>query len=168
MTPAMMNGGYEGEQYQQEQYQQQPQMQQQQMQQQPQVDDVTLAKQALGLDQYEMQIQQMQAQMEESKNNALFKEVSLAHTNTDPDLVKAELLKMQETNPQMAQMLTGTKEGLDMLFTKVRASMKPTDAPDNLNESGDTGINSSGDYNKKVSEGTANEVDLGEFVLQNA
>lgn len=141
--------------------------QQGQMMQQPQ-DEISLAKQALGLDQYEQQIQTMQAQMQESQNKAMFNEVSSANKDVDPALVQAELTKIEQANPQLAQMLRTTKDGLDMLFKKVVSEMKPKESPDEITDSGDAGSNANSDIDKKIKSGTASEVDLGDFILANA
>lgn len=145
----------------QEQMMQQPQ---QQMQQQPQ-DDVQMAKEALGLDTYEQQLAQMQSQLQESKDKAIFEEVSKKYEDIDPDLVQKELLKLAETKPQMAEALKSDPEGIEMLFSKVKTSMQPIDKPDDITDSGNNGGNENSDFNKKIEKGTANEIDLGDFIL---
>ncbi|MGE4510077.1 MAG: hypothetical protein AB7D43_03140 [Sulfurimonadaceae bacterium] len=148
--------------------------QQGQMMQQPQ-DEISLAKQALGLDQYEQQMQTtqtqmqaIQAQMQESQNKAMFNEISSANKDVDPALVQAELTKIEQANPQLAQMLRTTRDGLDMLFKKVVSEMKPKESPDEITDSGDAGSNANSDIDKKIKNGTASEVDLGDFILANA
>jgi len=141
---------------------QQPQMQQQP--QQPQ-DDVQMAKEALGLDTYEQQLAQMQAQIQESKDKAIFEEVSKKYEDIDPDLVQKELTKLEETKPQMAEALKSDPEGMEMLFSKVKTSMQPTEKPDEITDSGNNGGNENSDFNKKIEKGTANEIDLGDFIL---
>jgi hypothetical protein len=145
-----------------------------QMMQQPQ-DEVTLAKQALGLDQYEQQMQATQAQMQaiqtqlqESATKVMFNEVGSANKDVDPSLVQAELQKIEQSNPQLAQTLRGSKEGIDMLFKKVLAEMKPSEEPDEITDSGDAGSNANSSIDKKINNGTASEVDLGDFILANA
>ena len=149
----------------QEQEQQQQMMQeQQQMQQQPQ-DDVQMAKEALGLDTYEQQLAQMQEQIQESKDKAIFEEVSKKYEDIDPDLVQKELTKLAETKPQIAEALKSDPEGIEMLFSKVKTSMQPTEKPDEITDSGNNGGNENSDFNKKIEKGTASEIDLGDFIL---
>lgn len=141
------------------------------MQQAPeqQVDEITLAKQALGLDKHEQLVQQMQAQMQEANNNAMFKEVSSNYKDVDANIIQEELKKISETNPQMAETLRTNKDGLDMLFKKVIAERKSPNEPDEITDSGDAGVGSIGsDITKKLKDGTATEVELGDFILENA
>jgi len=149
---------------------QQEMMQHQLMQEQPQqpeqqVDEVQMAKEALGLDAYEKELQEMKAQLQESKEKAVFKEVSKKYDGVDPDLVQKELDKLAETKPQIAQALKSDPDGLDMLFTKVKASMQPEEKPDEITDSGSNGGNNNSDFNKKLENGNATEVDLGDFIL---
>lgn len=132
---------------------------------QQEVDDVTLAKQALGLDTYEQQLQAMQAQLQESQTKAMFNEVSTEFKDVDVELVNAELAKMSETNPQMAEMMKSSKDGLEMLFRTVQTKTKPVETPDEITDTGDSGSQKGGDINSKIKNGTANELELGDFII---
>ena len=149
---------------QQEMMQQQPAQQQMEAPAQP-VNDVAMAKEALGLDAYEQQIAEMQSQIQESKDKAIFEEVSKKYDDIDPTLVQKELEKLAETKPQMAEALKGDAEGLEMLFSKVKTSMQPAEKPDEITDSGNSGGNENSDFNKKIENGAATEVDLGDFIL---
>lgn len=132
-----------------------------------QVDEVQMAKEALGLDAYEQQLQAMQAQLAESNNKAMLNEVSSQYEGVPVEEVEKALTAMAETNPQMAEMMKSDKNGLDMLFKKVQSEMKPDEKPDEITDSGDAG-GDMGDFNKKLKDGNANEVDLGDFILNNS
>ncbi len=149
---------------QQQEQQAQQQMQAPAQQQQP-VDEVQMAKEALGLDAYEQELQAMKAQLQESKEKAVFEEVSKKYDDIDPTLVQKELEKLAETKPQIAEALKADPDGLDMLFAKVKSSMQPEEKPDEITDSGSSGGNESSDFNKKVEKGTASEIDLGDFIL---
>ena len=140
-------------------------MQQQTQQASQQVDEVQMAKEALGLDAYEQQLQAVQMQLQESKDKAIFEEVSKKYEDIDPDLVQKELTKLAETKPQIAEALKSDPDGLDMLFAKVKTSMQPEEKPDEITDSGNSGGNENSDFNKKLEKGTANEIDLGDFIL---
>lgn len=134
---------------------------------QQEMDDVALAKQALGLDTYEQQLQAMQAQLQEANTKAMFNEVSSEFKDVDIELVNAELAKMTETNPQMAEMMKSNKDGLEMLFRTVQTKTKPAETPDEITDSGDSGSQKAGDLSSKIKNGTANEMELGDFILGN-
>lgn len=138
--------------------------QEQGYQQQAPKDDVQMAKEALGLDAYEQQLQAMQAQLAESNQKAMFNELSSQYKNVPIEEVNKALAELEQTNPQMAQMMKSDKSGLDLMFKKVQAEMKPTETPDEITDSGDAGGEMS-DFNKKLKDGTASEVELGEFIL---
>ncbi len=149
------------------QAQQQAQIQQAQMQQAPAPqDEVQMAKEALGLDTYEQKLAQMQAQLQESKDKAIFEEVSNKYEDVDASLVEKELEKVGAENPQLAEMIKSDPKGLDMLFAKVKTEMQPTETPDEITDSGNSGGNNDNSFNKKVEKGNASEIDLGDFILE--
>jgi hypothetical protein len=133
---------------------------------QPQ-DEITLAKEALGLNVYEQQLQSLQAQIEASNQKALFNEMATNYTNVPTDKVQEAIAKIAETNPQMAQMMQTTREGMELAFKKVQSEMKPKESPDEISDSADAGA-VGGDFQSKLKNGRASEVDLGDFILQNA
>ena len=45
--------------------------------------------------------------------------------------------------------------------------MKPQETPDEITDSGDSGDAGLGDFNQKLKDGNATEMDLGEFILGN-
>ena len=147
------------------QQQQQQAQQQQQLPQEQTADEVQLAKEALGLNEYEQQLQAMQQQLAQSKEKAIFEEVSSKYKDVDTEVVNKEIEKLQQENPQMAEMIKSDPQGLDMVFAKVKAEMTPAEKPDEITDSGSAGsINN--DLAKKFDDGTASEVDLGDFILE--
>lgn len=130
------------------------------------VDDVQMAKEALGLDQYEQQLQAMQQQLQESQQKSIFNEVSEKYEDIDPSLVEKELEKLQTENPQMAEVIKSDPKGLDMLFAKVKTEMQPDEKPDEITDSGNAGGNENSNFIKKVEKGEATEIDLGDFILE--
>lgn len=131
-----------------------------------QVDEIQMAKEALGLDGYEKQLQQMQAQLAQSNQKAMFNELSSVHKDVPVEEVEKAITELEATNPQMAQMMRTDKAGLEMMFNQVKSKMKPTETPDEITDSGEAG-GDIGDFNKKIKNGTASEVDLGDFILGN-
>lgn len=140
--------------------------QQQQQQQQP-MDEIQMAKEALGLDKYEVQMQAIQAQLQESNQKAMFNEMSSSFKNVPQEEVQKAIAKIAETNPQMAQMMTSSREGMELAFKKVQSEMKSTETPDEITDSGDAG-SQNGDFASKLKNGKASEVELGDFILQNS
>ncbi len=140
---------------------------QQQMQQQAPVDDVAMAKEALGIDGVEQQLADMQAQLVESNQKAMMNEISSEFKDVPVEEVTKALETMATTNPQMAQMMQQDANGLKMMFQQVQSQMKPTETPDEITDSGDAGDISLGDFQNKLKDGNASEVDLGDFILAN-
>jgi len=163
ITQDMMNDQQQDTQ----QYAQQAQPQVQPQVQPTQDDEVQMAKQALGLDIYEQQLEAMKSQLEQSRENAIFKEVSSQFEDVPPEEVEKEIKEMSEKNPQMANVIKSDKDGLEMLFKKVQSEMKPKEKPDEITDSGDAG-GEVDDLSKKIKDGTASEIDLGDFILKNS
>ena len=129
-------------------------------------DEVQMAKEALGLDTYEQQLAQMQQQLQASQDKAIFEEVSNKYEDVDASLVEKELEKVGAENPQLAEMIKSDPKGLDMLFAKVKTEMQPEEKPDEIIDSGNSGGNNDNSFNQKVEKGNANEIDLGDFILE--
>lgn len=141
--------------------QQAPQQMQQQAPQE--VDEVQMAKEALGLDAYEQQLQAMQAQLTASNQKAMMNEFSSKYEDVPQEEVEKKLVELEASNPNIRQ----DKMMMDMVFQNVKSQMNPTDKPDEITDSGDAG-GEMGDFNKKLKDGNANEVDLGDFILSNS
>jgi len=127
---------------------------------------VQMAKEALGLDVYEKELAQIQAQLQESKDKAIFEEVSKKYDDIDASLVEKELEKIGTENSQLAKMIKSDPKGLDMLFAKVKTEMQPLEKPDEITDSGSSVGNNDNSFNKKVEKGNATEIDLGDFILE--
>lgn len=110
---------------------------------------------------------QMQQMQQEMTNNAIFNDVSSNFKDVPVEEVEKALATMETTNPAMAQMMRSDSNGLSMMFQQVQSQMKPKETPDEITDSGDAGDTGLGDFNQKLKDGNASEMDLGEFILQN-
>lgn len=142
---------------------QQPQTDMTQQVASPSQDDLTLAKQALGLDKMEQQYAQINAQLQAAQEKAMFNEVASRNPDVDIKLVEQEIAKVAQDNPALAQQLRSNEMGIDMLFKKVASEMQPKHKPDEITDSGESG----GDYSfsDKIKNGSASEIDLGDYIL---
>ena len=155
------------QQYQQEQEQQEQQQQQQgQYQQQEEASDLDMAKEALGLDEYEQKLNDIEQHLQETQNKAIFDSVSSKFENVDVKQVEEELVDIAKENPQMANMLRTDPKGLEMIFNKVNTASKPLERPDEITDSGDSATNFN-EFSKKLDNGSASELDLGSYILGN-
>jgi len=143
-------------------YQQQPQQQEQYQS----MDEIQMAKEALGLDRYEQQISNIQAQLQQSANQAMLNEMSTKYKDVPISEVQKAMQNLAVSNPQMHQLVQTSKDGLEMLFKSIHGEMSPKETPDEMLDGGVSGTIS--DFSKKLKNNTATEIDLGDFILENS
>ncbi|WP_456390319.1 hypothetical protein [Hydrogenimonas sp.] len=135
----------------------------QQPPQQPE-DEVAAARQLLGLDQTEQTIQQLQQQLAQVQQERVRAELSQKYPDVPFDIVEKEIEKVEKINPQFAEAMKTTPEGMDMAYRAALAAMKPKETPDNLTE-GEGNTNSAETVEEAVKNGKAGDIQLGDYIL---
>jgi len=132
---------------------------------QPQgVDEVAQAKDLLGIAQTEDTVSQLQAQMQTMQEEKIRDSMSAKYPDIPYDIVEKEIAKVEAINPQFAQAMRTTPDGMDMAYRASQASMSPQEKPDNLTD-GESGGGQGENLDEVVRKGDANDYDLGKFIL---
>ena len=133
------------------------------VQEEPTPEQLQAAKEVLGIDQIEAQLQQ-------SKENGIREELSKKYPNVPKDKVDEEIARIEKTDPALAAAMKGNTTGLDHVYAALNATIAPPADPDDITNSADNGGNLHNpetmaklDKGEKVS-----EVELGDFILENS
>ncbi len=120
-------------------------------------EDIVEAKRALGLDALE--------------NSMMYKENMADVLSEYPDLDKktfeAELAKIEEQDPALAQQFKTSKVGMETFAKGLMSSIKPEAKPDEVTDDAQTssqGASADEALEKKVSDGKANKFELGTYL----
>lgn len=139
---------------------QQPMTQEPQMQQAPSPEDITTAKKMLGMDVIEQQLATMTQQ-----NIQL--EAGKKYPTIPHNLVEQEIVKIEATNPALAQSMRATPEGMEMAYRAVSSGLVPKEKPDDLtNDSGNSDAKDT--LMADIKSGKATEMGLGDYILSNS
>jgi hypothetical protein len=139
-----------------------PGMMQPPTQSEPSPEEIEQAKKLLGLD----KVDQMEQEFKQLKAKAIQDQMHAKFPNVPDDVVEEEIKKFEAINPQLAEAMRTTPEGMEMAYKAALASIKPKETPDNLTNGSETGEEDrKNDLAEKVKTGKADEVDLGSFIL---
>ena len=141
-----------------------PQQQEVQPQAQPQPeagvppqDDVTQAKELLG-------ISEMQEQMNEMKAEKIRESMTSKYPDIPYEIVQKEIDKVTAINPQFGEAMKTTQEGMEMAYRSAQALTKPQEKPDNLTD-GESGGGQGENLDEMVMKGQADDFNLGQFII---
>ncbi len=115
---------------------QQPVQQPQQPEQLP-PEAIEEAKKMLGLDNVEQKIAEIEAQREEAKRKAIRAELAGKYKEVPGEAIDKELEKIKEKDPTLYETITGSEEGMEMLYARAQANMEPQEKPDDITDSSD-------------------------------
>ncbi|ADV46426.1 hypothetical protein [Nitratifractor salsuginis] len=128
----------------------------------PSPEEIEQARKLLGLD----KVDQMEQEFKQLKAKAIKDQMHAKFPNVPDDVVEEEIKKFEAVNPQLAEAMRTTPEGMEMAYKAALASIRPNEKPDNLTKGSETGENEGkDDLAEKVKSGKADEVDLGSFIL---
>jgi len=146
-----------------------PQMQEQPTAptQEPVEEDINQAKKALGLHKTEEQVTLMRQQMEGLVQDGLKQTMATKFPSVPWELAEKEIAKMDAVNPDFAKSMRTTKEGMEMAYKTAQASYQTPNVPDTLTD-GESGGGQGEDMSEVVRKGEANDLDLGQYVLDMA
>jgi hypothetical protein len=127
-------------------------------------DEVEQAKELLGLSQTEDTVSQLQAQMQSMQEDKIRDSMSAKYPDIPYEIVEKEIAKVEAINPQFAQAMRTTPDGMDMAYRASQASMRPQEKPDNLTD-GESGGGQGENLDEVVRKGNASDYDLGQFII---
>jgi hypothetical protein len=128
----------------------------------PSPEEIEQAKKLLGLD----KVERIEEEFKELKSKAIRDQMHAKFPDVPDDVVEEEIKKFEAINPQLAEAMRTTPEGMEMAYKAAMASIRPSEKPDNLTNGSETGDGDRKDeLSEKVKSGNADEVDLGSFIL---
>ena len=133
------------------------------IQEEPTPEQLQAAKEVLGIDQIEAQLQQ-------SKENGIREELSKKYPNVPADKVAEEIARIEKTDPALAQAMKNNPVGLDHVYAALNATIAPPADPDDITNSADNGGNlHNPETMEKLNKGEkVSDTELGDFILENS
>ena len=148
-----------------------PQQQEVQSQAQPQPeagvppkDDVAQAKELLGISQTEDMVTKMQEQMNEMKTEKIRESMTAKYPDIPYEIVQKEIDKVASINPQFAEAMKTTEDGMEMAYRSAQALIKPQEKPDNLTDD-ESGGGQGENLDEMIMKGEADDFNLGKFII---
>ena len=80
------------------------------------------------------------------------------------DIVQKEIDKVASINPQFAEAMKTTPEGMEMAYRSAQALIKPQEKPDNLTD-GESGGGQGENLDEMIMKGEADDFNLGKFII---
>lgn len=127
-------------------------------------DEVAQAKELLGISQTEDMVTKMQEQMNEMKAEKIRDSMTAKYPDIPYDIVQKEIDKVASINPQFAEAMKTTPEGMEMAYRSAQALIKPQEKPDNLTD-GESGGGQGENLDEMVMKGEADDFNLGKFII---